>query len=50
MHYIVNFLNRPNKVEIKCNNQPEVPLRQSFGPKPPQSEPQLYPYEIIKRC
>ena len=49
-HYIVNFLNRPNKVEIKCNNQPEVPLGQSFRRKPPQSESQLYPYELIKRC
>ena len=35
---------------IKCNNQLEVPLGQSFGPKPPQSEPQSQPYELIKRC
>ena len=35
---------------IKCNNQPEVPLGQSFRPKPPQPEPQLQPYELIKRC
>ena len=31
---------------IKCNNQPEVPLGQSFGPKPLQPEPQLQPYEL----
>ena len=35
---------------IKCNNKPEVPLGQSFGPKPPQPEPQPQPYELIKRC
>ena len=35
---------------IKCNNQPEVPLGQVFGPKPPKQEPQLQPYELIKRC
>ena len=35
---------------IKCNNQSEVPLGQSFGPKPPQPEPQSQPYELIKRC
>ena len=35
---------------IKCNNQPEVPLGQSFRPKPPQPEPQPQPYKIIKRC
>ena len=34
----------------KCNNQPEVPLDQRFRPKPPQLEPQLQPYELIKRC
>ena len=34
---------------IKCNNQPEVPLGQSFEPKPPQLEPQRQPYELIKR-
>ena len=35
---------------IKFNNQPEVPIGQSLGPKPPQPEPQLQPYELIKRC
>ena len=35
---------------IKCNNQPKVPLGQNFGPKSPQPEPQLQPYELIKRC
>ena len=35
---------------IKYNNQPKVPLGQSFGPKPPQPDPQLQPYELIKRC
>ena len=35
---------------IKCNNQPEVPLGQSLGPKPPQPEPEPQPYELIKRC
>ena len=41
----------PTKLKslIKCNNQPEVPLGQSFGPKPPQPEPQPQPYELIKR-
>ena len=34
---------------IKCNNQPGVPLGQSFGPKPPQPEPQPQPYELINR-
>ena len=29
--------------------QPEVPLDQRFGPKLPQLEPQLKPYELIKR-
>ena len=35
---------------MKFNNQPEVPIGQSLGPKPPQPEPQLQPYELIKRC
>ena len=35
---------------IKCNNQPEVPLGQSLGPKPPHPEPQLQCYKLIKRC
>ena len=35
---------------IKFNNQPEVPIGQSLGPKPPQPEPQLQPCELIKRC
>ena len=35
---------------IKFNNQPEVPIGQSLGPKLPQPEPQLQPYELIKRC
>ena len=35
---------------IKFNDQPEVPIDQSVGPKPPQPEPQLQPYELIKRC
>ena len=39
-----------SKSLIKCNNQPEISLGQSFGPKPPQPEPQLHPYELIKRC
>ena len=38
------------KIVIKFSNQPEVPFFQSLGPKPPQSEPQLQPYELIKRC
>ena len=35
---------------IKFSNQPKVPIGQSLGPKPPQTEPQLHPYELIKRC
>ena len=35
---------------IKCNNQPEVPLGQSFGSKPSQPGQQRQPYEVIKRC
>ena len=35
---------------IRPSNQPEVPLGQSLGPKPPQPEPQLQPYELMKRC
>ena len=35
---------------IKFNNQLEVPLGQSLGPKPPQSELQRQSYELIKRC
>ena len=35
---------------IKFNNQLEVPIGQSLGPKSPQPEPQLQPYELIKRC
>ena len=35
---------------MKCNNQLEVPIGRSFGPKPPQLEPQLQPYDLIKRC
>ena len=38
------------KIVIKFSNQQEVPFFQSLGPKPPQSEPQLHPYELIKRC
>ena len=34
---------------IKFNNQLGVPLGQRLGPKPPQP-PQLFPYELIKRC
>ena len=35
---------------IECNNQPEVSLDQRFGPKPLQSELQLQPYKLTKRC
>ena len=35
---------------IKCNNQPEVSLGQRFGLKPLQSELQLQPYKLTKRC
>ena len=35
---------------IKFNNQPEVPIGQCLGPKPPQPELQRQPYELIKRC
>ena len=35
---------------IKFNNQPEVPTGQSLGPKPPQQEPQLQSWGLIKRC
>ena len=35
---------------IKFNNQLKVPIGQSLGLKPPQPEPQLQPYELIKRC
>ena len=35
---------------IKFNNKPKVPIRQSLGPKSPQPEPQLQPYELIKQC
>ena len=34
----------------KFNNQPEVPIGQSLGPKRTQPEPKLQPYELIKRC
>ena len=39
-----------SKSLIKFNNQPEIPIGQSLGPKPPQPEPQLQLYELIKRC
>ena len=35
---------------IKFDNQQEVPISQNLGPKPPQPETQLQPYEPIKRC
>ena len=35
---------------IKFNNQPENSIGQSLGPKAPLPEPQLQPYELIKRC
>ena len=34
---------------IKFNNQPKVPIGQSLGPNPPQPEPQLQTYELIKQ-
>ena len=35
---------------IKFKNHLEVPIGQSLGQRPPDSEPQLKPYELIKRC
>ena len=34
---------------MKFNSPLEVPYGQNLEPKPPQSEPQLQPYQLMKR-